>query len=95
MAQGIVVIAKRTAKLILRSFGLEIRRAQPVGNSGLEPAPSHGSNQPFTINRLRPEAANAAWWPNRPMAFTQVFSNYGTIIINRNDYRMIRLWRWV
>ena len=77
MAKRVLTNPKQAAKSIVRSFGLEITRTQPVQNSVSVPP------------TLSPESDEATRWPNRPIAFVLVSSNHGTMIINRNDYRMV------
>jgi FkbM family methyltransferase len=78
MPNKLLSAAKRTANLILGSFGLELRRTQKFA--------ARSRIQAVVTDRLIPQIDNAVRWPNRPAAFVLVSSNHGTMIINRNDY---------
>jgi FkbM family methyltransferase len=70
--------AKSLIKAFLRLFDVEITRSK--ASNSLQPSSE--------AKTLRIDIDARFSWPLRPIAFVLVSSNHGTMIVNRNDFRM-------
>jgi FkbM family methyltransferase len=76
--------AKALAKAAFRLFGADITRS----SSGVDALSQPKAAQNYQANKFQVDIGNEMSWPSRPVAFVLVASNHGTMIINRNDYRI-------
>jgi len=88
MIEPLLGVSKQTIRTALRLLGIEVTRVTHRSSPPVEVLHRPANADNLTVHRLQLDNSEGFAWPKRPIAFALVSSNHGTLIINRNDYRM-------